>query len=126
MSSALRNDSLDVPIYGVGGVRRALTARRWCNWQATGIDCPRNSGDQYDWAISKAEIVTAQNPSRRSGVLARPCRALQVSDSLHANAHHHAVAVEATADAFMRDAASKAEAIILRLALRPSAETAAP
>ena len=36
---------------------------------------------------------------------------------IHANAHHHAVAVEATADALLRtDAASKAEGVILRLA----------
>ena len=31
MSSALRNVSLDVPIYGAEGARRALTVRRWCN-----------------------------------------------------------------------------------------------
>ena len=89
--------------------------------QATGIDCPRNSGDQHDWARSRrgTEIIDRRE-TRRGDLVFWPghvglCRS--ASTFLHANAHHHAVADEATADALLRtDAASKAEAIILRLA----------
>ena len=89
--------------------------------QATGIDCPRNSGDQYDWARSrKGTEIIDRRETRRGDLVFWPghvglCRS--ATTFLHANAHHHAVAVEATADALLRtDAASKAESIILRLA----------
>lgn len=89
--------------------------------QAAGIACPRNSGDQYEWAKSRSGTqIIDRHDTRRGDLVFWPghvgiCRS--PTDFLHANAHHHAVAQEATRDALLRtDAASEAEGVILRLA----------
>ena len=89
--------------------------------QAAGIECPRNSGDQYEWAKTRkgTEVIDRRDTSRGDLVFWPGHVGLCSSATgfLHANAHHHAVAIEATTDAFLRtDAASKAEGVILRLA----------
>ena len=89
--------------------------------QAVGVACPRNSGDQYDWAKSRSGTkVIDRRDTRRGDLVFWPGHVGLCSSKtafLHANAHHHAVAAEATQDALLRtDAASKAEGIILRLA----------
>ena len=89
--------------------------------QAVGVACPRNSGDQYDWAKSRSGTkVIERRDTRRGDLVFWPGHVGLCSSKtafLHANAHHHAVAAEATQDALLRtDAASKAEGIILRLA----------
>jgi len=89
--------------------------------QASGIDCPRNSADQYEWAKSRegTEVIDRRD-TRRGDLIFWPGHVGLCSSTtsfIHANAHHHAVATEATKDALLRtDAASTAEGIILRLA----------
>ena len=90
--------------------------------QAVGVACPRNSGDQYEWAKSRrgTKIIDRRDTHRGDLVFWPGHVGLCSSETafLHANAHHHAVAAEATKDALLRtDAASKAEGVILRLAL---------
>jgi len=92
--------------------------------QAAGIDCPRNSGDQHEWAKSRkgSEIVDRRD-TRRGDLVFWPGHVGLCTGSsgfLHANAHHHAVAEEATSDALTRiDAASGTAGEILRLAGQP-------
>lgn len=92
--------------------------------QAAGIDCPRNSGDQYEWATSRqgSERVDRRD-TRRGDLIFWPGHVglcTGPATFLHANAHHHAVAEEATHDALARiDAASTAKGEILRLADYP-------
>jgi len=92
--------------------------------QAAGIDCPRNSGDQYEWVRSRQGSVSVDRRDTRRGdlifwpghvgICSAPTR------FLHANAHHHAVAEEATSEALLRiDAAANAKGDILRLADYP-------
>ena len=90
--------------------------------QAVGVACPRNSGDQYEWAKSRRGTkIIDRRDTRRGDLVFWPGHVGLCSSEtafLHANAHHHAVAAEATKDALLRtDAASKAEGVILRLAL---------
>ena len=92
--------------------------------QAAGIECPRNSGDQYEWAKSRQGTETVdRRDTRRGDLIFWPRHVGLCTGSatfLHANAHHHAVAQEATRDALARiDAASTATGDILRLADYP-------
>ena len=92
--------------------------------QAAGVDCPRNSGDQYEWAKSRGGSKTIdRRDTRRGDLIFWPGHVGLCTGSqrfLHANAHHHAVATEATTDALDRiDAASRAAGQILRLAGQP-------
>ena len=92
--------------------------------QAAGVTCPRNSGDQYEWAKSREGSETVdRRDTRRGDLIFWPGHVGMCTGSqtfLHANAHHHAVATEATPDALDRiDAASHAAGHILRLAGQP-------
>ena len=92
--------------------------------QAAGIACPRNSGDQHDWAKSRKGSETVDRGDTCRGDLVFWPGHIGLCTGpmtfLHANAHHHAVAAEATQDALLRiDAASHARGEILRLADYP-------
>ena len=90
--------------------------------QAVGVACPRNSGDQYEWAKSRRGTkIIDRRDTRRGDVVFWPGHVGLCSSEtafLHANAHHHAVVTEATKDALHRtNVSSKGEGVILRLAL---------
>ena len=92
--------------------------------QAVGIECPRNSGDQYEWVRSRQGSETVDRGDARRGDLVFWPGHVGLCSSptrfLHANAYHHAVAEEATNDALLRiDAASKGEGEVLRIAGHP-------
>ena len=92
--------------------------------QAAGIEGPRDSGPQLEWAQARHGTVTVEVAKARRGDLAfwpGHVGMFQSPDRfLHANAHHHAVTSEAASHALSRtDAASPAPAIILRLDDQP-------
>lgn len=88
--------------------------------QTVGIACPRNSGDQKNWALGKGAAVDIDDLAR-GDVLFWPghvaiCQS--ASSMLHANAHHHAVTSEKTAPALLRlEKATGAPTLAIRLAL---------
>ncbi|NBR02481.1 MAG: hypothetical protein EBT94_05060 [Alphaproteobacteria bacterium] len=92
--------------------------------QAAGIACPRDSGPQFEWARARTGTTTIMPSQAQRGDLAfwpGHVGIFQSADRfLHANAHHHAVTIEAASDALPRtDAASQAPATILRLGNQP-------
>ena len=93
--------------------------------QASGIACPRDSGPQFDWARARAGTLTVDPDQARRGDLGfwpGHVGIFQSADRfLHANAHHHAVASEATSEALPRtDAASDSPCVILRPGDQPA------
>jgi len=92
--------------------------------QATGIQAPRNSGAQQEWAAGHADPVSADGKATRRGDLVFWPGHVGICQSpdrlIHANAHHHAVAIEPLAAALARiDAATGQPARIFRLTDQP-------
>lgn len=93
--------------------------------QATGVSAPRNSGDQLAWAEATGSENTNGLPGARRGDLVFWPGHVGICQSatslLHANAHHHAVALEPLEDALARiDKATGQRARFLRLADQPA------
>jgi len=92
--------------------------------QAAGTSAPRNSGDQLAWAKETGQEITGGlSQAKRGDLVFWPghvgiCRSAQTL--LHANAHHHAVAVEPLEDALARiDRATGQHARFFRLMNQP-------
>ena len=88
--------------------------------QAAGVSAPRNSGDQLAWAEATGNEIADGLPDARRGDLVFWPGHVGICQSaaslLHANARHHAVAVEPLEDALARiDKATGRRARFLRL-----------
>ena len=93
--------------------------------QAAGVCAPRNSGDQLAWAEATGNEIADGLPDARRGDLVFWPGHVGICQSaaslLHANAHHHAVAVEPLEDALARiDKATGRRARFLRLTEQPA------